>query len=108
MDTDVGVCYKMVLDNRRQWLRTTVDENRVDNGFIRILSAGVIKKRKEGRRRFPLSTGHSMNSKGEGITPEGEPPKVSPHAFSHEALGKLWQMIPPIAGMQTNPGTLPH
>lgn len=42
MDTDVGVYYKTVLDNRRQWLRTTVDENGVDNGFIRILSAGVI------------------------------------------------------------------
>lgn len=44
-----------------------------------------------------------MNSKGEGITPEGEPQQVSPHAFSHEALGKLWQMTPPIAGNANKP-----
>lgn len=42
MNTDVGVCYKMALDKRRQWLKTTVDEDGLDDGFMRILSAGVI------------------------------------------------------------------
>ena len=42
MNMEVCVCYKMVLDKRRQWLKTTADENGVDNGFMRILSVGVI------------------------------------------------------------------
>lgn len=61
MNTDVGVCYKTVSDNIRQWLMKTVDEN----AFIRILSAGLVKKRKKRKRKgmFLLPTGYHEEQK---------------------------------------------
>lgn len=51
MNTDVGVCYKTVLDNIRQWLMNTVD----GNAFIRILSAGLVKKKKAKKKKGDVS-----------------------------------------------------
>lgn len=73
MNTDVGVCYKTVLDNIRQWLMKTVDEN----AFIRILSEGLVKKRKKRKRKgmFLLPTGYHEEQK--------ESPVVSPEVPVH-------------------------
>lgn len=82
MNTDVGVCYKTVSDNIRQWLMKTVDEN----AFIRILSAGLVKKeRKEKERECFSSQQDTMKSK-RGVT-SCEP--RSPCALPHGASGKL-------------------